>query len=106
MAKTTATKTTRTKKPSAQMTEDGQHAVYDPSAPRDAYTKGDVVFFPKVRNWLNKGALVEAYGRIVSVDLFDGEAPFLEVSFDDSQVRKLNKIDLGKDIRKFMLEVK
>lgn len=106
MAKGTAAKTTRTKKASAPVTGDGQYTIYDPAAARDAYTKGAVVFFTKVRNWLDKGALVEAYGRVVSVDLFDGEVPYIEVSFDDSQVKKLNAVDLGKDVRKFLLEVK
>lgn len=106
MAKGTTAKTTRTKKPSAPLTGDGQHQVYDPASPRDAYTKGEVVFFPKVRNWLDKGTVVEAFGRIVSVDLFDGEVPYIEVSFDDSQVKKLNEVDLGKDLRRFLLEVK
>ena len=99
-------KTTKAKKPAIPTTEDGNYAVYDPSAARDSYSKGDIVFFHKVRNWLDKGALVEAYGKVVSVSLFDNEVPYLEVSFDDSQTRKLNKVDLGKDIRKFLLEVK
>jgi hypothetical protein len=56
-----------------------------------------------VRNWLDKGNLVEAYGRVSNVQIFDNEAPYLEVIFDD---KKLNEIDLGKDVRKFLLEVK
>ena len=30
----------------------------------------------------------------------------MEISFDDTSVKKLNKTDLGKDIRSFLLEVK
>jgi hypothetical protein len=30
----------------------------------------------------------------------------MEISFDDNSVKKLNKVDLGKDIRRFLLEVK
>lgn len=98
-----ATRTTASKKASAAaMTEDGK-AIYDAAATRDAYKKGDVLFFPKVRNWLDKGNLVEAYGRVVNIALFDNEAPYIEVVFDD---KKLNKVDLGKDVRKFLLEVK
>jgi hypothetical protein len=106
MTKAATSKSTKAKKPGAQTTGDGQHQVYDPAAQRDVYTKGEVVFFPRVRNWLDKGALVEAYGRVVNVDLFDNEVPFIEISFDDSSVRKLNEVDLGKDLRKFLLEVK
>lgn len=106
MAKSTASKSSRAKKPVTPLTEDGQHAQYDPEAGRDAYKKGDVVFFPKVRNWLNKGSLTQAYGRIVNVELFDGDVPLLEVSFDDSSVKKLNNVDLGKDLRRFLLETK
>ena len=101
----TATKTTRTtaaKKTAVAKTEDG-HSIYDPAAPRDAYKKGDLVFFDKVRNWLDRGQIVSAHGTVVNVSLFDNEIPFLEVKFDD---KKLNKVDLGKDIRKFLLEVK
>jgi hypothetical protein len=93
---------TATKKATTAKTEDG-HMVYDPAAPRDAYKKGDVLHFPKVRNWLDRGELVEAYGTVVNVSLFDNEVPYLEVKFDD---KKLNKVDLGKDVRKFLLEVK
>ena len=101
--KTTATRRT-TKKVQVQTTEDGKYSVYDAAAPRDAYDEGDIVFFTKVRNWLNKGELVEAYGKVIRKDLFDDEVPYIEVSF--FEVKKMNKVDLGKDIRKFLLEVK
>jgi hypothetical protein len=101
MAKTTSSKSKKTGTP---MTDDGKYPMYTPTAPRDAYQKGDVVFFPKVRNWLAKGALVEALGKVVNVGLFDNEVPYIEVNFDS--MKKDNNVDLGKDIRKFMLEVK
>jgi hypothetical protein len=107
MARTTATKTsskTASKKSASNVADKDGYPVYDPAADRDAYKKGDVVFFPKVRNWLAKGNLVEAYGRVINVQLFEGEAPYIEVSFDDQ--KKQNGIDLGKDIRKFLLEVR
>jgi len=106
MAKTTASKSSKSKKAAAQVTEDGQYPIYDASASRDSFKKGDVLFFSKVRNWLDKGALVEAYGTVVNTGLFANEVPYLEVSFDHSEVKKLNKVDLGKDKRKFLLEVK
>jgi hypothetical protein len=106
MAKGASGKTARAKKPTTPLTEDGKYPLYEPGASRDAYKKGDVVYFPKVRSWLDKGAFTEAYGRVVSVELFDGEVPYVEVSFDDSSVKKLNKVDLGKDLRRFLLEVK
>jgi hypothetical protein len=102
--KSTTSKLAKSKKPGVQMTDDGQYQVYEPTASRDAYKKGDILLFPKVRNWLDKGALVEAYGKIVNTGLFDNEAPYIEVSFDET--KKLNKVDLGKDIRKFLLESK
>jgi hypothetical protein len=98
-------KSTKIRKPAAvTTTEDGKYQVYAPTAQRDAYKKGDVVFFPKVRNWLNKGELIEAYGKVINAGLFDNEVPYIEVSFDDT--KKMNKTDLGKDIRRFLLEVK
>jgi hypothetical protein len=106
MAKSSTSKTSRTKKTTTPMTEDGKHAKYEPSASRDAYKKGDVIFFPKVRDWLDKGKLVEAYGRVVNVEVFDGEVPYMEVSFDDPSVKKLNSASLGKDLRRFLLEDK
>lgn len=106
MAKSTSSKTSKSKKTATPMTEDGEYPLYDPAASRDAYKKGDVVFFPKVRNWLDKGAFAEAFGRVVNIELFDNEVPYMEISFDDNSVKKLNKVDLGKDIRRFLLEVK
>jgi len=106
MAKSTSSKSSKTKKSATPMTDDGNYPLYDPSASRDAYKKGDVVFFSKVRNWLDRGAFTEAYGRVVNIEMFDNEVPYMEISFDDGSVKKLNKVDLGKDIRRFLLEVK
>ena len=78
--------------------------MYDSSAPRTGYKKGDVVYFPKVRNWMDKGALVSVLGTVVNTGVFDNEVPYLEVNFHTQ--KKVNKIDLGKDIRKFILELK
>ena len=80
------------------------YKIYYSDASRDTYTKGDIVFFERVRSWTARGELVEAFGKVVSVDLFDGDVPFVEVSFSDA--KKLNKHDLGDDLRKFILETK
>jgi hypothetical protein len=80
------------------------YKIYYPDAGRDTYSKGDIVFFEKVRHWTARGELVEAFGKVVSVDFFDGEVPFLEVSFNDA--KKLNKHDLGDDLRRYILEAK
>ena len=112
MAKTTATKTTkktkttktRAKKSAVPMAPDGEHTMYDPAAARASYKKGDVVYFPKVRNWMDKGALVDVLGTVVNTAVFDNEVPYIEVNFHTQ--KKVNKIDLGKDIRKFILELK
>ncbi len=77
---------------------------YDPTASRDDYRVGDVVKFQAVRNWNANGELVEAFGKIVGVGIFDKTVPYIEVSFSD--VKKLNKYDLGSDIRRFILEQK
>ncbi len=77
---------------------------YSPSAARNAYRVGDIVKFPVVRNWSANGELVEAYGKIVGLGVFDKTIPYIEVSFSD--VKKLNKFDLGTDVRKFLLEQK
>ena len=108
MAKTTAvkkpTKTTRARKSAVPMAPDGEHTMYDPAAARASYKKGDVVYFPKVRNWMDKGALVDVLGTVVNAAVFDNEVPYIEVNFHAQ--KKANKIDLGKDIRKFILELK
>jgi len=80
----------------------GDYKVYDPSASREAYKKGEIIQFPLVRNWLDKGKPVTAFGKIVNIQTFDDDIPYLEVSFEDA--KKLNKLDLGKEIRKFILE--
>lgn len=104
MVKATTSKTTKARKATAPTSPDGKHPMYDPTAARTAYKKGDVVYFPKVRDWMNKGVLVDVLGSIINVGVFDNEVPYIEVSFHAQ--KKVNKIDLGKDIRKFMLEVK
>ncbi len=86
------------------MSPDGEHTMYSPSAARTAYKKGDVVYFPKVRNWMEKGTLVNVLGTVVNSGVFDNEVPYIEVNFHAQ--KKVNKIDLGKDIRKFILEHK
>lgn len=80
----------------------GDYKVYDPAASREAYKKGEIIQFPLVRNWLDKGRPVAAFGKIVNISVFDNDIPYLEVSFEDA--KKLNKVDLGKEIRKFILE--
>ena len=80
------------------------YKIYYADAKRDAYSKGDIVFFERVRNWMKRGELTEAYGKVVSLDLFDGDIPFIEVSFSDT--KKLNSVDLGDDLRRFILEAK
>jgi len=83
---------------------DERYPQYDSSAKRDGYKVGDVVKFPAVRDWTAEGELVEAYGKIVGVGVFDKDVPYIEVSFSD--VKKLNKTDLGRDVRRFILEQK
>lgn len=83
---------------------DAQYPIYDPSASRGSYRIGDIVKFPAVRNWSAGGELVEAYGKVVGLGVFDKTIPYIEVSFSD--VKKLNKHDLGTDIRRFILEQK
>lgn len=101
VAKKTPAKTEAAKRP--RETADG-YKIYYSDAKRDAYGKGDIVYFEKVRNWMDRGKLVEAYGKVVSADLFDGDVPYIEVSFADA--KKLNKVDLGDDLRRFILETK
>jgi hypothetical protein len=98
----TAAKSSRSKK--EPVLGDGQYPIYDPAASRDSYKVGDIVKFEKVRDWLNKGELIEARGKVVGISVFDKTIPYLEVSFSD--VKKLNKVDLGSDVRKFILEQK
>ncbi len=83
---------------------DERYPIYDSAAKRDAYKVGDVVKFKAVRNWALGGELVEAYGKVVGVGIFDKDVPYIEISFSD--VKKLNKKDLGRDVRRFILEQK
>lgn len=83
---------------------DERYPEYDSSAKRDAYKVGDIVKFPAVRDWTADGELVGAYGKVVGVGVFDRDVPYIEVSFSD--VKKLNKMDLGRDVRRFILEQK
>ncbi len=105
-----AAKTQKAAKPTTRRSSkkmvagDSQYPIYDASASRDSYKVGDVVKFEKVRNWLNKGELVEAYGKVVGIGIFDKTVPYLEVSFSD--VKKLNSVDLGSDLRRYILEQK
>ncbi|OGK09038.1 MAG: hypothetical protein A2Y63_01730 [Candidatus Riflebacteria bacterium RBG_13_59_9] len=92
------------KRPGKMVKGDAQYPIYDASNSRDAYKVGEVIKFEKVRDWMAKGELVEAYGKVVGVGVFDKTIPYLEVSFSD--VKKLNSRDLGADIRKFILEQK
>lgn len=98
----TTKKTTR--RTTTKKKTEGEFAVYDQGASADTYKKGEIVYFEKVRNWLDKGAFVSAHGKVTSVGKFDGEVPYIEVSFD--QAKSKNNVDLGKDKRKFLLEVK
>lgn len=99
-----AAKTPRRRSSKAMVKGDSQYPAYDPTATRDSYKVGDVVKFDKVRDWARKGELMEAYGKVVGVGIFDKTIPYLEVSFRD--VKKLNSRDLGADIRRFILEQK
>jgi|GEM_PF-1290970 len=99
-----AAKASRRRSSKAMVKGDAQYPAYDPTATRDSYKVGDVVKFDKVRDWASKGELVEAYGKIVGIGIFDKTIPYLEVSFSD--VKKLNSRDLGADIRRFILEQK
>lgn len=98
------TKATKPRKPSTSKKTEGDFSIYNPASGADAYKKGEIVFFEKVRNWLDKGSFVAAHGKVTSVGKFDGEVPYIEVSFD--QAKSKNDVDLGKDKRKFLLEVK
>lgn len=84
----------------------GRSKTYDAFAAAAGYSAGDVLFFEQVRHWLGKGELVEAYGKVVSVDKFDNEVPYITVSFSDPDVSGMNKIDLGNWPRNFLVELK
>jgi hypothetical protein len=80
------------------------YRIYDPVLPAEIYERGQIWYFPKVRSWLDKYALVEAFGKVMAVDSFEGingELKFVEVSFYDT--RKMNTADLGKDLRRFVV---
>ena len=56
--------------------------------------------FPRVRSWLAKYELVEAFGKVMGVDKFDGlsgEVSFIEVSF--YELRKMNGADLSNGLQ-------
>jgi hypothetical protein len=84
----------------------GRGKTYDAFAAASDYSPGDVLHFDQVRHWLGKGELVEAYGRVLSVERFDNEVPYITVSFSDPEVKELNSIDLGNWPRNFLVELK
>jgi hypothetical protein len=84
----------------------GKVQTFDAAAPAANYSAGSVLFFPQVRHWHDKGNLVEAYGKVLSVEKFDNEVPFIVVSFDDPEVNALNSFELGKDPRNFLVDMK
>jgi curved DNA-binding protein CbpA len=94
-------------RPQAQVythTNGENYRMYDPALPAEIYERGQIWYFPKVRSWLDKYALVEAFGKVMAVDSLDGingELRYVEVSFYDT--RKMNTVDLGKDLRRFIV---
>jgi hypothetical protein len=87
-------------------TSSGSGKTYDAFAPASAYSAGDVLQFEQVRNWLGKGELVPAVGKVLSVEKFDNEVPYIIVSFNDPDVQAQNKYDLGNWTRNFLVELK
>jgi hypothetical protein len=94
-------------RPQAQVhthTNGENYRIYESTLPAEIYERGQIWYFPKVRSWLDKYALIEAFGKVMAVDSFDGingELKFVEVSFYDT--RKMNTTDLGKDLRRFIV---
>ncbi len=84
----------------------GKTKDYDAFAAPAAYNPGDVLHFTQVRHWHAKGELVEAYGKVLSVEKFDNEVPYLVVSFSDPEVQELNTHDLGNWPRNFLVDLK
>lgn len=80
--------------------------MYDAFAAATSYSAGDVLHFDQVRHWLGKGELVEAVGKVLSVEKFDNEVPYISVSFSDPDVKDQNKHDLGSWPRNFLVELK
>jgi curved DNA-binding protein CbpA len=104
--RTTARRTTRSTRPQAEVhTHDGEnYRMYNANLPASLYERGQVWFFPRVRSWLDKYALVNAFGKVMGTDTFEGlngEVNFVEVSFHE--LRKMNGADLGKDLRRFVI---
>lgn len=93
-----AAKTVKKDKKPRVKTKDG-YKVFDPNLPHTTYSVGEVLWFAAVRNWIGKGALVEAIGKVVNKGHFDDDVPYLEISFDGLN----NKVDLGSGLRKFIL---
>lgn len=84
----------------------GKFQTFDAAAAASAYSAGTVLFFPQVRHWHDKGNLVEAYGKVLSVEKFDNEVPYIVVSFEGPELAELNAFELGKDPRNFLIDTK
>ena len=98
------------KKPAKTQSQSDEYKEYHPSNSREYYKKGDIVLFKKVHNWLAHGEIVEAYGKIIDVVIFDDDLPYIEVNFNDHDAKRINKAkgtatDLGNETRRFLLEV-
>lgn len=84
----------------------GGGKTYDAFAPAAAYSAGEVLHFDQVRHWLGKGELVAGVGKVLSVEKFDNEVPYIVVSFNDPEVKDQNKVDFGAWPRNFLVELK
>ncbi len=102
-------KPTRTPRVGKNLSPEG-NKIYSATASRDYFKKGEIVLFEKVHNWLKHGEEVSAYGKIIDILVLDEDIPYIEVNFNDSDAKKLNKssegksADLGNEIRRFLLE--
>jgi hypothetical protein len=83
----------------------GKIKTYSGTAGAAAYSPGEVLHFEEVRLWRDKGNLVEAYGKVLSVEKFDNEVPYIVVSFNDPEVDELNEYDLGNWPRNFLVDI-
>ena len=84
----------------------GKFQTFDAAAAATAYSAGTILFFQQVRHWHDKGNLVEAYGKVLKVEKFDNEVPYITVTFDDPEVAELNTFELGKGPRDFLIDMK
>lgn len=78
--------------------------VYSPNAPIGSYKIGDILYFEKVRDWTNNGAILEGiYGEVVDIQQTRDNQQAIVVNFSEYRSYNETKADPGSQPRQFVV---